>query len=139
MPDEVRVYTVSGVPHAPFRPLTKPAVQLPGNRLGYGAFMRSLAGMARRGRERRAACDARSAPEKFINLDAHWAMLLEISRTIEFFPLARPRESPGLPRRGFLFAKRRSVVGRLPRRAAPLFPAHSSATARRAPTVRAAS
>ena len=39
--------------------------------------------------------------------------------------------------RGFLFAKRRSVAGRLPRRAAPLFPAH--ATARRAPTVRAAS
>ena len=52
-------------------------------------------------------------------------MLLEISWTIEFFPLARPRESPGLPRRGFLFAKRRSVAGTLPRRAAPLFPAHS--------------
>jgi Alpha/beta hydrolase domain len=42
MPDEVRVYTVSGVPHAAFRPLTKPAMQLPGNRLGYGAFMRAL-------------------------------------------------------------------------------------------------
>jgi hypothetical protein len=42
MPDAVRVYTVSGVPHAPFRPLTKPVVQLPGNRLGYGAFMRAL-------------------------------------------------------------------------------------------------
>jgi hypothetical protein len=28
MPDEVRVYTVSGVPHAPFRPLTKPVMQL---------------------------------------------------------------------------------------------------------------
>jgi hypothetical protein len=42
MPDEVRVYTVSGVSHAPFRPLTKPAMQLPGNRLGYGAFMRAL-------------------------------------------------------------------------------------------------
>jgi Alpha/beta hydrolase domain len=42
MPDEVRVYTVSGVPHAPFRPLTKPVMQLPGNRLGYGAFMRAL-------------------------------------------------------------------------------------------------
>lgn len=42
MPDEVRVYAVSGVPHAPFRPLTKPVMQLPGNRLGYGAFMRAL-------------------------------------------------------------------------------------------------
>jgi hypothetical protein len=42
MPDEVRVYSVSGVPHAPFRPLTKPVMQLPGNRLGYGAFMRAL-------------------------------------------------------------------------------------------------
>jgi hypothetical protein len=42
MPDEVRVYTVSGVSHAPFRPLTKPVMQLPGNRLGYGAFMRAL-------------------------------------------------------------------------------------------------
>jgi hypothetical protein len=42
MPDEVRVYIVSGVPHAPFRPLQKPVMQLPGNRLGYGAFMRSL-------------------------------------------------------------------------------------------------
>src|SRR5580704_14364691 len=29
------------------------------------------------------------------------------------------------PPPGFLFAKRRSVAGRLPRRAAPLFPAHS--------------
>ena len=35
----------------------------------------------------------------------HWAMLLEISRTIEFFPLARPRESPGLPPPGFSFRK----------------------------------
>jgi hypothetical protein len=42
MPKEVRVYTVSGVPHAPFRPLTKPVMQLPGNRLGYGAFLRAL-------------------------------------------------------------------------------------------------
>jgi alpha/beta hydrolase family protein len=42
MPDEVRVYTVSGVSHAPFRPLSKPVMQLPGNRLGYGAFMRAL-------------------------------------------------------------------------------------------------
>jgi len=42
MPDEVRVYTVSGVSHAPFRLLTKPVMQLPGNRLGYGAFMRAL-------------------------------------------------------------------------------------------------
>ena len=35
--------------------------------------------------------------------------------------------------RGFLFAKRRSVAGRLPRKAAPLCPTHASATARRAP------
>jgi hypothetical protein len=42
MPDEVRVYTMSGVPHAAFRPLAKPVMQLPGNRLGYGAFMRAL-------------------------------------------------------------------------------------------------
>jgi hypothetical protein len=42
MPEEVRVFTVSGVPHAAFRPLTKPVMQLPGNRLGYGAFMRAL-------------------------------------------------------------------------------------------------
>jgi len=42
MPDEVRVYTVSGVSHAPFRPLPKPVMQLPGNQLGYGAFMRAL-------------------------------------------------------------------------------------------------
>jgi len=42
MPDEVRVYTVSGVPHAAFRPLAKPVMQLPGNPLGYGAFMRVL-------------------------------------------------------------------------------------------------
>src|SRR5260370_10368740 len=41
MPDEVRVYTVSGVSHAPFRSLTKPVMQLPGNRLGYGAFIRA--------------------------------------------------------------------------------------------------
>ena len=42
MPDDVRVYLVTGVPHAPFRPLIKPVMQLPGNPLGYGAFMRSL-------------------------------------------------------------------------------------------------
>jgi Alpha/beta hydrolase domain len=42
MPDDVRVYLVSGVPHAPFRPLIKPVMQLPGNPLGYGAFMRAL-------------------------------------------------------------------------------------------------
>jgi len=42
MPEEVRIFTVTGVPHAPFRPLTKPATQLPGNPLGYGAFMRAL-------------------------------------------------------------------------------------------------
>jgi hypothetical protein len=42
MPDEVRIYSFSGVPHAPFRPLTKPVMQLPGHRFGYGAFMRAL-------------------------------------------------------------------------------------------------
>jgi hypothetical protein len=42
MPDEVRVYTISGVSHAPFRLLSKPVMQLPGNQLGYGAFMRAL-------------------------------------------------------------------------------------------------
>src|SRR4051812_11458239 len=42
MPEEVRIFTVTGVPHAPFRPLSKPATQLPGNPLGYGAFMRAL-------------------------------------------------------------------------------------------------
>src|SRR4029078_2206490 len=42
MPDEVRIYAASGVPHAPCGPLTKPVMQLPGNRLGYGAFMRAL-------------------------------------------------------------------------------------------------
>ena len=42
VPDEVRVYTVSGVPHGAFHPLAKPVMQLPGNRLGYGAFMRAL-------------------------------------------------------------------------------------------------
>jgi hypothetical protein len=42
MPEEARIYAVSGVPHAPFRPLTKPVMQLPGNPLGYGAFMRAL-------------------------------------------------------------------------------------------------
>jgi hypothetical protein len=42
MPEEVRIYTATGVSHAPFRPLTRPVMQLPGNRLGYGAFMRAL-------------------------------------------------------------------------------------------------
>ena len=42
MPEEVRIYTATGVPHAPFRRLTKPVMQLPGNPLGYGAFMRAL-------------------------------------------------------------------------------------------------
>lgn len=42
MPEEVRIYAASGVPHAPFRPLTKPVMQLPGNPLGYGALMRAL-------------------------------------------------------------------------------------------------
>ena len=37
------MYTsVSGVQHAPFRPMARQVTQLPGNLLGYGAFMRSL-------------------------------------------------------------------------------------------------
>jgi hypothetical protein len=42
IPEEVRIYAVTGVPHAPFRPLTRPVMQLSGNPLGYGAFMRAL-------------------------------------------------------------------------------------------------
>jgi hypothetical protein len=42
MPEEVRIYIATGVPHAPFRPLSKPVMQLPDNLLGYGAFMRAL-------------------------------------------------------------------------------------------------
>src|SRR5262249_19878390 len=49
MPEEVRVYTISGVSHAPFRPLSKPVIQLPGNRLGYGAFMRAAGRAVRMG------------------------------------------------------------------------------------------
>ncbi|MGA8197178.1 MAG: alpha/beta hydrolase domain-containing protein [Acetobacteraceae bacterium] len=42
MPDDVRVYLASGVQHAAPRPMAKQVTQLPGNPLGYGAFMRSL-------------------------------------------------------------------------------------------------
>jgi hypothetical protein len=42
MPGDARIYAVTGVPHAPLRPLARPAAQLPGNPLGYGAFMRAL-------------------------------------------------------------------------------------------------
>jgi hypothetical protein len=42
MPDDVRVYLASGVQHAAPRPTAKQVTQLPGNPLGYGAFMRSL-------------------------------------------------------------------------------------------------
>ena len=35
MPDEVRIYAAIGVPHAPFRPLTRPVMQLSGKPLGY--------------------------------------------------------------------------------------------------------
>jgi hypothetical protein len=42
MPAEARIYMVTGVPHAPFRPLSKPVMQLPGNPLTYAAFMRAL-------------------------------------------------------------------------------------------------
>ena len=53
-------------------------------------------------------------PGKFINLDDYWVMLLEISWTIEFSPSLVPVKAPASPRRGFLFAQRRSVAGRLP-------------------------
>ena len=43
-------------------------------------------------------------PEKSINLDDHRAVLLDIGWTIEFFPLARLRENPGPPCRGFHLA-----------------------------------
>jgi hypothetical protein len=42
MPEEVRVYLVNGVQHAVPRPIARQVTQLPGNPLGYGAFMRSL-------------------------------------------------------------------------------------------------
>jgi alpha/beta hydrolase family protein len=42
MPDDVRVHLASGVQHAAPRPMAKRATQLPGNPLGYGAFMRAL-------------------------------------------------------------------------------------------------
>jgi hypothetical protein len=42
MPDDVRVYLAGGVQHAAPRPMAKQVTQLPGNPLGYGAFMRSL-------------------------------------------------------------------------------------------------
>ena len=42
MPEDVRVYLVSGVQHAAPRPMARQVTQLPGNLLGYGAFMRSL-------------------------------------------------------------------------------------------------
>jgi Alpha/beta hydrolase domain len=42
MPDDVRVYLATGVQHAAPRPMAKQVTQLPGNPLGYGAFMRSL-------------------------------------------------------------------------------------------------
>jgi hypothetical protein len=44
-------------------------------------------------------------PEKFINLDDHWVMLLEISWMIEVFPPLVPMKAPASPRRGFLFRK----------------------------------
>ena len=42
MPDDVRVYLVTGVPHAAPRAMKRQVTQLPSNPLGYGAFMRSL-------------------------------------------------------------------------------------------------
>jgi hypothetical protein len=43
-------------------------------------------------------------PGKVINLDDHWVMLLEISWTIEFFPLARPPRKPRPPPAGVFFS-----------------------------------
>ena len=43
MPEDVRVYLVSGVQHAAPRPMARQVTQLPGNLLGYGAFMRVVA------------------------------------------------------------------------------------------------
>ena len=40
-------------------------------------------------------------------------MLLEISWTIEFFPLARPRESPGLPA-GVFFSQSGALSPQVP-------------------------
>lgn len=42
MPDNVRIFLASGVQHAVHKPATKQVTQLPGNPLGYGAFMRAL-------------------------------------------------------------------------------------------------
>jgi hypothetical protein len=42
MPDCVRVYLAAGVQHAVFRPVEKQVTQLPGNPLGYSAYMRAL-------------------------------------------------------------------------------------------------
>ena len=42
MPDNVRLYLASSVQHAVYRPNAPTAAQLPGNPLGYGAWMRAL-------------------------------------------------------------------------------------------------
>src|SRR6202030_4021602 len=44
-------------------------------------------------------------PGKFINLDDHWVMLLEISWTIEFSPSLVPAKAPASPPPGFSFRK----------------------------------
>src|ERR1700730_6952003 len=71
----------------------------------------------------RAGCrdvNARFAPEKAINLDDHWMMLLDISRTIEFPPCSSSRNPPASPRRGFQFGGRGGLWRRLGWRAARL-------------------
>jgi hypothetical protein len=63
---------------------------------------------SRLSRRKRPVC-----PGNTINRNDYRVMLLDIFWTIKFFPLARPPESPGLPRRGFPFAEggaRRSAV-----------------------------
>jgi hypothetical protein len=45
-------------------------------------------------------------PGKSINLHDHWAMLLDVSWTIEFSPLLVLPKAPASPRRGFLFGRR---------------------------------
>ena len=42
MPEDVRLYLASGIQHAVYKPAANPVTQLPGNPLGYGAWMRAL-------------------------------------------------------------------------------------------------
>ncbi len=42
MPEDVRLYLASGIQHAVYKPAANPVTQLPGNPLGYAAWMRAL-------------------------------------------------------------------------------------------------